>query len=57
MLKGTLTLAEKILWTMTFLVVMLIVTYALLGFAEHKAGDTIIGRFATWVNAHLRPQG
>lgn len=56
MLKGSITFVEKLFWAMVWIVGLLILAYALLGYAENKGDGNVIGRFATWVNEHARPQ-
>lgn len=56
MLKGSLTFAEKFLYMMVWVVLLLIVAYAIFGYAENKGGSSPIGKVATWFNDRLRPQ-
>lgn len=53
---GVLTFAERLLWGMASIIVLLIIAFAILGYLENAGDGNVIGRFATWVNQRARPQ-
>lgn len=56
MFKGALTVAERAIWAMISIVVLLLLAFWLLGVLQNKGDGNIIGRLAEWTNDHLRPQ-
>lgn len=55
-MTGAIAFVEKFFWTMVWIILVLIIAYALLGWAENAGGNNIFGRFAQWINDHARPQ-
>lgn len=56
MFKSGVAFVEKFFWMMVWVIALLIVAFWMLALAENKGQGNIIGRFATWVNDHARPQ-
>lgn len=56
MVTGAVSTVEKFFWAMVWVVALMLAAYYLLGLTENKASGNFLGKAATWVNDHLRPQ-
>ena len=56
MLTGALSTVEKIFWAIVWLLFLLIVAFALLGWLQNAAGGNPLGKVAQWINDRARPQ-
>lgn len=46
---------EHFFWTMVWVLLVLIVAFALLGMLQSRFSGNIIGNFASWVSTHAEP--
>ena len=48
---------EKFFWSLVWILIGLIVLFAILGWLDEKGDGNIIGRFARWAERRAQPQG
>lgn len=47
---------EKFFWSLVWILIALIVLFALLGWIDQTGDGNIFGRFARWAERHAQPQ-